>query len=143
MLRVGFLHPIIHLGFGIEFHQPAIIAEALAQAAVHSVWMSALLMGAEKATKDNNVKQSKTLVELLDAIKADEKVANAAHWDDGNKLRDGIIKRAPDEMIKYASQYVVSPDELEEKTAEMTNAAGNSPLPSSSSPATLLLSQLT
>ena len=28
---LGFLHPIIHLGFGIEFNQPAIIAEALAQ----------------------------------------------------------------------------------------------------------------
>ena len=26
---------MIHLGFGIEFNQPAIIAEALAQAAVH------------------------------------------------------------------------------------------------------------
>lgn len=32
----GFLHPIIHLGFGVEFQQPAIIAEALAQAAVHT-----------------------------------------------------------------------------------------------------------
>ena len=32
----GFLHPLIHLGFGIEFEQPAIVAEALAQAAVVS-----------------------------------------------------------------------------------------------------------
>ena len=35
----GFLHPIIHLGFGVEFKQPAIIAEALAQAAVHDNWI--------------------------------------------------------------------------------------------------------
>ncbi|EON62989.1 hypothetical protein W97_02215 [Coniosporium apollinis CBS 100218] len=119
----GFLHPIIHLGFGVEFHQPAIIAEALAQAAIHSDWMKPFLIGAEKAAKENNVTQSKTLVELLDAIKADEKVAKAPRWDDGNKLRDGIVKRVPEEMIKYASQYVVHPEELEEKTAEMTNAA--------------------
>jgi hypothetical protein len=38
----GFLHPIIHLGFGVEFRQPAIIAEALAQAAVHdNIWCEA------------------------------------------------------------------------------------------------------
>lgn len=119
----GFLHPIIHLGFGVEFHQPAIIAEALAQAAIHSDWMKPFLIGAEKAAKENNVTQSRTLVELLDAIKADEKVAKAPRWDDGNKLRDGILKRVPEEMIKYASQYVVQPEELEEKTAEMMNAA--------------------
>lgn len=131
----GFLHPIIHLGFGVEFHQPAIIAEALAQAAIHSDWMKPFLIGAEKAAKENNVTQSKTLVELLDAIKADEKVAKAPRWDDGNKLRDGIVKRVPEEMIKYASQYVVHPEELEEKTAEMTNAASKSPLsPFPSSP---------
>ncbi|KAI1982359.1 hypothetical protein LOZ55_000136 [Ophidiomyces ophidiicola] len=31
----GLLHPFIHLGFGLEFKQPAIVAQALAQAAVH------------------------------------------------------------------------------------------------------------
>ena len=31
----GLLHPIIHLGFGVEFEQPIIMAEALAQAPVH------------------------------------------------------------------------------------------------------------
>ena len=36
---IGFLHPIIHLGFGVEFKQPAIIAEALAEAAVHDNWI--------------------------------------------------------------------------------------------------------
>ncbi|KAG6015673.1 hypothetical protein E4U41_004579, partial [Claviceps citrina] len=31
----GAYHPVIHLGLGIEFEQPAIVAEALAQAAAH------------------------------------------------------------------------------------------------------------
>jgi hypothetical protein len=61
----GFLHPIIHLGFGIEFQQPAIIAEALAQAAVHDNWMQSLFIGAEKAA--NQVRgPSKSIVALLD-----------------------------------------------------------------------------
>lgn len=119
----GFLHPIIHLGFGIEFQQPAIMAEALAQTAVHDNYMGPFLLGAERAAKENAGTASKTLVELLDAIKADEKVSNAAHWDDDNKLRDGIIARASKEIISYCSQYTVEADKLEEKTAEMANAA--------------------
>lgn len=118
----GFLHPLIHLGFGVEFKQPAIIAEALAEAASHDVWISAFLQGAEKAAKGK--RSSKSMVELLDEIRADLKLSTAAHWDDGNKIRDGVMKRAPDEMIKYASQWIVEADQLEERTAEMINAAG-------------------
>ena len=66
---------------------------------------------------------SKTLFELLDAIRASRKLSTAAHWDDGNKIRDGILVRAKDEMLQYASQWSVRPDELDAKTAEMTNAA--------------------
>ncbi|KAF1968750.1 hypothetical protein BU23DRAFT_479364 [Bimuria novae-zelandiae CBS 107.79] len=124
-LFAGFLHPIIHLGFGIEFRQPAIIAEALAQAAVHDNWMAPLFLEAEKAAKTNGAKpqDTKSIVQLLDEIRADKKLASSAHWSDGNKIRDGIMKRAPDEMLKYASQYVISEGQLEEKTAEMINAA--------------------
>ena len=106
----------------VEFKQPAIIAEALAQAAAHDTYMSNLFIPAEKAAASEE--RSKSLVELLDEIRADQKLSTAAHWNDGNKIRDGILVRAPDEMIAYASQYRVSEDELEEKTAEMTNAAG-------------------
>ena len=47
-LMAGFLHPIIHVGFGVEFEQPAIVAEALAQAAVHDTWISKFLVPCEK-----------------------------------------------------------------------------------------------
>ncbi|KAL8793120.1 MAG: hypothetical protein Q9195_004326 [Heterodermia aff. obscurata] len=117
----GFLHPIIHLGFAVEFNQPALIAEALAQAAAHTAYMSKFFLPTEKAAATKE--RSKSLVELLDEIRADQKLSTAAHWNDDNKIRDGILARAPDEMITYASQYKVSEDELEEKTAEMTNAA--------------------
>lgn len=120
----GFLHPIIHLGFGVEFQQPAVVAEALAQTAVHANYMAPFLLGAEKAAEERKAKvqKSETLVDLLHAIRADEKVSNAAHWDDDNKLRDGVIARASKEIIDYTSQYFVHPDKLEEKTAEMANA---------------------
>ena len=114
---------MIHLGFGIEFKQPAIVAEALAQAAVHINWTAPLFLDSEKAAKEAGKPTSKSLVELLDEIRADKRLSTAAHWDDGNKMRDGILKRAPEEMIKYASQWNVEASHLEEKTAEMINAA--------------------
>ena len=121
---LGFLHPLIHLGFGIEFKQPAIIAEAFAQAATHNAGITPYLRRAEAAAKANNHAPSKSLVQLLDEIRADVKLSTAAHWDDNNKIQDGILVRAPEEMIKYASQWTVPVDLLKEKTAEMTNAAG-------------------
>lgn len=117
----GFLHPIIHLGFGVEFRQPAIIAEALAQAAVHDNWMGGLLLGAEKVAEKG---KTRTLVELLEALRQDKKITEAAHENDGNKLRDGVIGRAKDEMVKLAARYTVEPEELDARTAEMTNFDG-------------------
>ena len=105
----------------MEFSQPAVIAEALAQAACHDNQIGKLLLPAEEAAKQSDA-TSKSIVELLDAIHDDESLRNAPHWDDGNKIYDGIIPRAGERMAQLAGQYHVKPDELDEKTAEMTNA---------------------
>jgi hypothetical protein len=124
-LYAGFLHPLIHLGFGVEFGQPAIVAEALAQAAVHDSWMAGFFLGCEKAAEGGRgTGRGKTIVQMLEDATGDEKLRGAARWDDGNKIRDGILKRAPDEMIGLAAQYRINEDnDMEEKTAEMINAA--------------------
>ncbi|KAL2394054.1 Baeyer-Villiger monooxygenase dmxR6 [Exophiala dermatitidis] len=117
----GFLHPLIHLGFGIEFRQPAIIVEALAQSAIHDGWTGNYLHAAEDAARQS--KSSKSLVQLIHESTKNEKLRTSAHWDDGNKLRDGVFVRASDEMVALAAQWTVQPDQLEKKTAEMINAA--------------------
>ena len=129
----GFLHPLIHLGFGVEFGQPGIVAEALAQAAVHEAWMKGLFLGCEERVeekdkeKDKGKGEKKTIIQVLDECRKDETLRHAARQDDANKIRDGILKRAPREMVDMATQYVVrEEDDLEEKTAEMVNAAGTS-----------------
>jgi hypothetical protein len=119
----GFLHPLIHLGFGIEFEQPAIIAEALAQAAIHSGWIAKFFYSAEQAANKNRSKLSKPMVELIDDIRNDKELYAAPRYSDGNKIRDGILARSGERMINYASQYHIKAEELEEKTAEMINAA--------------------
>ncbi|KAI1615430.1 hypothetical protein EDD36DRAFT_451342 [Exophiala viscosa] len=116
----GFLHPLIHLGFGVEFKQPAIIVEALAQAAIHDGWTGKFLLAAEKAASETS--ESKSLVQLIHEGRKNEKLVNSPQSEDGNKLRDGVFVRAPDEMNALAAQWRVSPDELQQKTAEMINA---------------------
>ncbi|RDW95095.1 hypothetical protein BP5796_00858 [Coleophoma crateriformis] len=121
-MYAGFLHPLIHLGFGVEFKQPAIVAEALAQAAVHDAWIGDLLLGAEQANKAQGPTK-KTLPELLSDIHMDKKLTEGVQWEDANKIRDGLLQRVSQDMIKHASQWSVSSTTLEEKTAEMINAA--------------------
>lgn len=111
---------MIHLGFGIEFKQPAIIAEALAQAAVHDAWISPYLLKTEAASTKPS---SRTLPDLIEEIRTNKKLVDSVHWEDDNKIRDGILKRAPQEMVDICKQWTVFPDQLEEKTAEMINAA--------------------
>ena len=117
----GFLHPLIHLGYGVEFQQPAIIAEALAQAAVHSDWIGKLLRPAEERASQKS--EDKTLFELLEKIRTNDEIVNAPHWEDGNKIRDGLLARAGEEVINLASQWRVKPENLEKKMAEMINAS--------------------
>ncbi|KFY18225.1 hypothetical protein V492_00045 [Pseudogymnoascus sp. VKM F-4246] len=116
----GFLHPLIHLGFGLEFKQPVIIAEALAETAVHDIWLLPFFSGAEKLAKETKI--SKTLSQLVEDVDSDEKLKASAKWADGNKIRDGVLKRAPQEMIHHASKYHVPLDQLSQKTAEMMDA---------------------
>lgn len=121
----GFIHPLIHLGFGIEFEQPAIIAEALAQASIHPNWVAPLYIEPEEAAKRNG-NPDKTLFSLLDDIRRYSNLVESSQWQDPNKFKDGILKRGLQNMIEIASQYVVPEGNLDEKTAEMINAVGSS-----------------
>ena len=125
MGSLGVLHPIIHLGFGIEFKQPAVVAEALAQAAIHPKELDQYFIEVEEKAKQKQY-PSDSLVNILDKIRADEKLRGATSFDDASSLSlEGLLVRGgKDEMIKYASQWRIDPDQLEEATAEMTDAAG-------------------
>lgn len=107
--------------------RPAIIAEALAQAAVHDSWLSNFYLPAEKAASTNKTSPTPSIVQLLKEIHADRKLSTAATWDDPNKIRDGLMARAPEETIKYVSQWSVDKSggekELQKRTAEMIQAA--------------------
>ncbi|KAK9546256.1 hypothetical protein V6Z88_009217 [Aspergillus fumigatus] len=118
----GLLHPLIHIGFGLEFDQPAIVAEGLAQTAVHEDWIGQLyLLPGEKAAGGIGKPGKKSLLQILNEIRTDKRLAESVKWADGNKIRDGVLKRAPEEMIRYAAQVSVSAEQMEDKLAELLN----------------------
>ena len=120
----GAYHPIIHLGLGIEFAQPSIVAEALAQAAAHDDSHIALLFQhAERAAAiQYPTARPKPLIELVHAARANESIRSAPHWTDfGNKMRDGIVGRAGEAMASLCAEFRVREHELERRTAEMVS----------------------
>jgi hypothetical protein len=121
----GLVHPLIHLGFGIEFNQPAIVAQALAQTAVHDEVMGpAFFLPAEKLAGGIGKPGKKSLLQLLNEIRENEALRKSAHWSDPNKMRDGVLTRAPDEMFNIAAQYTVAEDQVGERLADMINNVG-------------------
>ncbi|KAK2814123.1 hypothetical protein FQN50_000527 [Emmonsiellopsis sp. PD_5] len=118
------VHPFIHLGFGVEFNQPAIVAEALAQTAVHEALYRPFFVPAEQAAGGIGKEGKKSLVQLQQEIRLNEKLRSSIRWDDNNKIFDGVMARAPEEMVKIASQFSVGPGQIEEKVAELLNAIG-------------------
>lgn len=123
----GAYHPIIHLGFGVEFDQPAIVAEALAQAASHDrMNIEEVLFAAEKqaATASSFEDKPKPLIELMHDVRANERISTAPVWSDlGNKMKGGVVGRAGDEMARVAAQFRIKADEadLDRRTAEMVS----------------------
>ncbi|KAK6429340.1 hypothetical protein LTR95_014514 [Oleoguttula sp. CCFEE 5521] len=116
-------HPLIHLGFAIESAQPALVAEALAETAVHDAWIGHYLKPAEAAANVHRDGPSKSIVELIEAMHSDQTLRDAVRWSDSSMLRDGVISRAGERMVGYASQYHLQPtDDLMYKTAEMISA---------------------
>jgi hypothetical protein len=121
-LYEGAYHPMIHLGLGIEFNQPSIIAEALAQAAAHdsSNIGTFFLNSEQEAAIAYPPQRPKSLVTLLHEVRANDAIRTAPRWEDfGNKMRDGVLQRAGQEMTSLASQFRIKPEELERRTAEM------------------------
>lgn len=119
------IHPLIHLGFGIEFNQPAIVAQALAQTAVHDDWLGRhFFLPAEKMAGGIGKPGQKSLLQLLNEIRTDKALIESVQWSDVNKIKDGVLHRAPEQMMKYAAQYTVSEDQVEERLADMINTVG-------------------
>ncbi|KAL7270784.1 hypothetical protein RUND412_006495 [Rhizina undulata] len=123
---IGFYHPFIHIGYGLEFKLPAIIAEGLALMATDGEnWAGPFLEECEAKAKANKkawTPPKRTIVSIMDEIRANEKLCKAPKWEDANKVI-GVLERAKEDMVRLAASFVVDPEEVEERAAEAINAA--------------------
>jgi len=104
--------------YGVEWSQPAIVAEGLAQAAVHKNQLKEFFDTSDAQARDAKTPMPK-MTELYEETARSEKLRTAAHWKDPNKIHDGILVRAPTEMMEIVKKVKVREDELDERTAEM------------------------
>lgn len=123
-LFAGVVHPMIELSYGLEFEQPAIIAEGLAQAAIHRNVMKEFYDKVDEAVaavdqSGVDVKR-RGLSEICENIKRDhEKLAGSASWSDENRLYDGVLGRGLSDAVALCAQIRVTEGELEERVAEV------------------------
>ncbi|KAL6912640.1 hypothetical protein FSST1_010400 [Fusarium sambucinum] len=122
--HAGVLHPLIQLMYGLEWEQPAIVAEALAQTCVHDVEsLDALLLASEVGAKANGPTPSMpALLDIYEQIQSDSRFDGTVRFQDESKIEDGILKRAQEAMVSLLQQVHVEDAELEERTAEMFQA---------------------
>ncbi|RVD80462.1 uncharacterized protein DFL_008359 [Arthrobotrys flagrans] len=130
-LVAGFLHPWIHLGYGIEFEQPAIIAEGLAQTAVHDDWpgrylKACMAAATAAASKNREYGNNTTIVSLFDEASGSEKLRKSTKWSDPQKNK-AVYANAFDEMVALASKWYIPPTASDEviarASAELASAA--------------------
>ena len=137
-MHAGFLHPMIQLMYGVEWTQPAMVAEALAQTAVHGdEGLKTLLFEAEArsraaavaATSQSSSSGSSggmpAILDLYRAVGADEKLASCVTVEMESKVREGVLgseetRRA---ILDIMSRVGVAPEEVPERTAEMFDAS--------------------
>jgi hypothetical protein len=122
----GAYHSIIHLGLGVEFEQPSIIAEALAQAAAHDSFNTDMFfLGTEQRARESALMATpggKSLVELLSEAATNERIRSSCLTDGfigTMKMKKCLFAKAREDIISLASQFRVTPETLERRTAEM------------------------
>lgn len=116
------IHPLIHFGFGVEFQQPAVLAEALAQAVCHNKFFGDFLRSSERLAKASPTDQGASLLDLVREIREDPTLYDQDYWDGGDSLNDKILADAPDKLCQIAAKWRVDEKDLDEKTAEMFEA---------------------
>jgi len=117
------VHPIIHLGYALEFHSRSLVAEALAAACVHDNWPKDFLLPTEEYVRSNADVPSSSLLQIFDSLRHDPHISSAVKdTDPFNKIRDGLLKRVTGaQLVPHLSQFQVrpTPEDLQRKLDDM------------------------
>lgn len=125
--NLDLVHPIIHLGCGIEYHQPSLVAEALAGACVHENWPKSFLFPTEEYVKAHPDGPSQTMLQVLESLGENPNIATGTkETDPFNKIPDGFLKRVtPAQLVPYLAKFQVKPEpeDLRRKMSDMMHTS--------------------
>ncbi|KAF2468945.1 uncharacterized protein BDR25DRAFT_230821 [Lindgomyces ingoldianus] len=124
MYSVGFEHPILHLGFALEFAQPCLVAESLAAASIHDDWPIPIITPIESHLKSNPNTPHSSMFKVIRALHSDPIISSAVKPSDpANRVTDGLMKRAAKELVPILARWRVDPttQDIAVKTAEMAH----------------------
>ncbi|KAL6789207.1 hypothetical protein J3E68DRAFT_444045 [Trichoderma sp. SZMC 28012] len=119
----SFAHSFIQLMYGIEWDQPAIIAQGLAQSAIHDTYVGDFLEKVEKAAAANPPSRRLNTAELYEQVHSDPEFVNSVRNGNPNKILDSIEVLCPEEGVKYLAQVKADPNNLAEGIAENIHTA--------------------
>ncbi len=110
----GVYHSMIHLGYGIEFNHPLMVAEGLAWVAVHPPRFHHFYEPIHKKNSKGEVSSKKNRSELLStamniilSIHQDSRIDGAVKWADKDKYTT-VINTIPHLVHEYCQQWQVS-----------------------------------
>ncbi|KAJ7252343.1 hypothetical protein B0H12DRAFT_1219366 [Mycena haematopus] len=116
-LLAGILHPLLYLGYGLEFSLPGLVAEGLAQAAVHKIKSSVLLPRSMFDTS-SGYRSGTHAFSIVSRILRDRQFN-----DFGLGSFDAVEERFGVSIQRYAADWVVdgtNPEEVRKKVRELT-----------------------
>ncbi|KAL7955685.1 hypothetical protein V8C34DRAFT_326934 [Trichoderma compactum] len=119
----SFAHSFIQLMYGIEWDQPAITAQGLAQSAIHDTYVGDFLEKVEKAAAANPPSRRLNTSELSEQVHSDPEFVNSVRNGNPNKILDSIEVLCPNEAVNYLAQVKADPNNLAEGIAENIHTA--------------------
>jgi len=111
----GVYHPIIHLGYGIEFNHPLMLAEGLAWAAIHQPRSNHFYEPINKQNSELEISSKEhknhsslsTALEIILSVHQDSRIDGVVQWADEDKYTT-VINAIPDLLHEYCQQWPVS-----------------------------------
>lgn len=101
------------------------MAQALSLAAVHGDWMGRnFLLPAERMANGIKSPEQASLFQLVNEIREDNTLKQSVRWTDTVKIRDGVLNRAPQQMLSYAARYTVSENQVTDRLTDMISTVG-------------------
>jgi hypothetical protein len=121
-LESGAIHPLIHIGYGLEFNNPLILSEGLAMCAVTSTLLRPVIEPQiQLRSEQSHQPKRKTLKEIYEEILQDDRFSDLNKFADENRLEDFFKRQGAKVLNEYLSQIQVEPTEedIKKRFAEL------------------------